>query len=223
MLLNQQTVLLHALSMQQILILCWITNKIHKLQVVFVMSNSKLDRRKKYTRMVLKESLLQLLEKKPITQITVKEICEEADINRSTFYSHYSDQYDLLNQIEEEFICDMNETLTMYNENKGEEVVQMTEKLLEYVAGNSDVCRTLFSENGDASFKKRVMLIASNHTVRRLVFDDPQVSEYASLFVVSGGVSVIEKWLENGMDKSPNEMAEIIVKLTNKGLDSFVK
>ncbi|MCD8501757.1 MAG: TetR/AcrR family transcriptional regulator [Bacillaceae bacterium] len=190
------------------------------------MSNSKLDRRKKYTRMVLKESLMQVLKKKPIKQVTVKEICEEADINRSTFYSHYSDQYDLLNQIEEEFIHDMNETLTMYNQNKDEEAVQMTEKLLEYVAGNSDVCRTLFSENGDASFKKRVMLIASNHTVKSLIFDnklDPQVLEYASLFTVSGSVSVIENWLETGMEKSPKELAQIIVKLTNKGLDSFVK
>ena len=193
---------------------------------VDVMSNSKLDRRKKYTRMVLKESLMQVLKKKPIKQVTVKEICEEADINRSTFYSHYSDQYDLLNQIEEEFIHDMNETLTMYNQNKDEEAVQMTEKLLEYVAGNSDVCRTLFSENGDASFKKRVMLIASNHTVKSLIFDnklDPQVLEYASLFTVSGSVSVIENWLETGMEKSPKELAQIFVKLTNKGLDSFVK
>lgn len=190
------------------------------------MSNFKLDRRKKYTRLVLKESLMELLKKKPIKQITVKEICEGADINRSTFYSHYCDQYDLLNQIEEEFIEDMNETLTMYNQNKDEEIVQMTEKLLEYVAANSDVCHTLFSENGNASFKKRVMQIARNHTVKRLVFEndlDSQISEYASLFAVSGSVTVIESWLENGMEESPKEMAQVIVKLTNKGLASFVK
>lgn len=47
-----------------------------------------MDRRKKYTRMVLKESLMELLKNKPISNITIKEICEEADINRSTFYSH---------------------------------------------------------------------------------------------------------------------------------------
>ena len=71
------------------------------------MSSKKIDRRKKYTRMVLKESLLEILKSKPITSITVKEICERADINRSTFYSHFNDQFDLLFQIEEELIDDM--------------------------------------------------------------------------------------------------------------------
>ena len=52
----------------------------------------KLDRRKKYTRKVLKESLIALLaDDKPISAVTVKEICERADINRSTFYMHFSD------------------------------------------------------------------------------------------------------------------------------------
>ncbi|WP_338121478.1 hypothetical protein [Halalkalibacterium halodurans] len=48
----------------------------------------KLDRRKKYTRMVLKESLMKLMQEKPLSNITIKEICDLADINRSTFYSH---------------------------------------------------------------------------------------------------------------------------------------
>lgn len=96
-----------------------------------------MDRRKKYTRMVLKESLMELLKNKPISNITIKEICEEADINRSTFYSHYSSQYDLLNAIEEEFIEDMVSTLNQYNFSKEEEALKMTEKILEYIAKKS--------------------------------------------------------------------------------------
>jgi AcrR family transcriptional regulator len=87
---------------------------------------SKMDRRKKYTRMVLKDSLMELLREKHISGITVKEICELADINRSTFYSHYSDHYDLLNKIEEEIIEDMQEKLNMYIDSK-EDLLQ-TEK-----------------------------------------------------------------------------------------------
>lgn len=54
--------------------------------------------------MVLKESLMKLLKEKSISTITVKEICVLADINRSTFYSHYLDQFDLLNQTKDYLI-----------------------------------------------------------------------------------------------------------------------
>ena len=49
------------------------------------------DRRVKYTKMVLRNALIKLLETKPISRITIKEICEEADINRTTYYAHYTD------------------------------------------------------------------------------------------------------------------------------------
>ena len=55
----------------------------------------KLDRRTAYTRMVIKESLYKLLEKKHLSEITVKELCAQADINRTTFYRNYMDIYDL--------------------------------------------------------------------------------------------------------------------------------
>nr|WP_078430561.1 TetR/AcrR family transcriptional regulator [Alkalihalobacterium alkalinitrilicum] len=185
---------------------------------------SKLDRRKKYTRMILKDSLMKILKEKPISTITVKEICELADINRSTFYSHFSDQFDLLYKIEEELIEDMNETLSQYNYTKEEEAIQMTEKMLDYVAANSDKCQTLFSEHGDATFQKRVMMIAHQFTVKNWMTVnnvDKEISEYISMFVVSGSIHVIINWLDNGMDKSPKEMADIMIKLTNKGLASF--
>ena len=175
--------------------------------------------------MILKESLMKLLKEKPISSITVKELCALADINRSTFYSHYSDQYDLLTQIEEEIIQDMNETLLNYNHTQAEEALQMTEKIVEYVAANSDICETLFSEHGDASFKKRVMMVAHDYTVKTWMstypIDDPKVSEYVSLFAISGSIHILESWLKNGMDKTPKEMAEIINNLTNNGLSSL--
>ncbi|MFA7674359.1 MAG: TetR family transcriptional regulator, partial [Clostridia bacterium] len=54
------------------------------------MNNQNEDRRVRYTKMVLKESFINLLSKKGISNITIKQICEDADINRATFYTHYS-------------------------------------------------------------------------------------------------------------------------------------
>ena len=47
----------------------------------------KLDARKRYTQMVLKQSFLKLLKEKPVNRITVKEVCALAQLNRATFYA----------------------------------------------------------------------------------------------------------------------------------------
>ncbi|MFE8700733.1 TetR/AcrR family transcriptional regulator [Cytobacillus sp. FJAT-54145] len=183
-----------------------------------------MDRRKKYTRMVLKESLMKLMKEKQISSITVKEICELADINRSTFYSHYSSQYDLLNAIEEEFIQDMINTLSQYNFSKEEEALKMTEKILEYIAEKSEICKTLLSENSDIHFQKKGMEITQQFIFKNWIIGnhlERETFEYISMFVVSGSINVIKYWLESGMNKPPKEMAEIINNFVNKGLSDI--
>lgn len=62
--------------------------------------NHKTDRRVKYTKTALREALVTLMQDRHISQITVKALCDLADVNRSTFYAHYTDPYDLLGQVE---------------------------------------------------------------------------------------------------------------------------
>ncbi|MDQ0207368.1 TetR/AcrR family transcriptional regulator [Alkalicoccobacillus murimartini] len=188
--------------------------------------NEKIDRRKKYTRMVLKDAIIQLLKEKPITSITVKELCLLADINRSTFYGHYTDQYDLLDKISEEVVEDMYQTLNQYNFNKEEEALQMTEKILEYVADKSDLCQVLLSENVDSTFKKQVMELTKHIIMREWIEDftmNDKLSEYIPLLVLSGSIDAIESWLINGQKESPKEMATLIHHFTNYGLMGFVQ
>jgi len=175
--------------------------------------NQKLDRRKKYTRMVLKDSLIALLKTKSISVITVKEICERSDINRSTFYTHFRDQYDLLEHIEEEIITDLNTYLNQYNFEQEAEALQMTEKLLEYVASKYDICQTLLNENSDHSFEGRIMDVARTFLIKNWIDNyetDPNMSAYASTFVISGSIYIIKHWLANEMDESPKRIARLI-------------
>ena len=65
------------------------------------MKAGKENRKVKYTKMVIRESLFKLLKTKQLNQITVKELCRLADINRGTFYSHYTDLFDLVEKLEE--------------------------------------------------------------------------------------------------------------------------
>ncbi|MGN7299747.1 TetR/AcrR family transcriptional regulator [Ferdinandcohnia sp. SAFN-114] len=184
------------------------------------MTSTKLDRRKQYTRMVLKDSIMKLLKEKSISTITVKEICKEADINRSTFYAHYSDQYDLLEKIEEEIIEDMITYLNQYDFDKEDETLQMTEKLLEYIVTKKDICQTLLNENVDTTFQQKVMDIVHRYLMKNWASShlDGNVSEYFSTFIISGSIYVIKRWLKNGMDKSPKELGELVNNIINKGV-----
>ena len=64
------------------------------------------NRRTRMTKQLLKQSLLELLEQKKINAITVKEICERADVNRSTFYAYYSSPYDLFDSMKQDIIAE---------------------------------------------------------------------------------------------------------------------
>jgi AcrR family transcriptional regulator len=96
------------------------------------------DRRIKYTKMVLRESLIGLLELKPIERITIKEICEEADINRATFYSHYADQYDLLKQIEEDLYTNISSSLSQLSQDPANpNTLKQAENIFDYLRDNA--------------------------------------------------------------------------------------
>lgn len=165
---------------------------------------------------------MKLLKEKQLSAITIKEICELADINRSTFYSHYSDQYDLLYKMEKEIIGDMQEKLNSHNDSKDE--LMQTEKILEYIAAKKDIFQILLNDNGDTGFQKKVIDVAHQFLMKDLmvVHNHKEGSiEYMSTFIISGSIHVIKSWLDNEMDKSQKEMAEMINTFAMKGLSSI--
>lgn len=182
------------------------------------MKDAKDDRRVKYTKMVLKESFIDLLEKKDMSQITVKEICEIADINRATFYAHYTDVYDLQKKIENELFENLNVYLSqLYNKGKTVNEAELTEKIFGYIKENAKLCRLLLSEKGDISFQKKVMILAYDKIISDLT-DNSNISredaDYVYSFAITGCVGIVQKWLNEDMKKSPRFMADMVLKLT---------
>lgn len=190
------------------------------------MSGAKVDRRVKYTRMVLEDSFIKLMEKKDISQITIKEICEKADINRATFYAHYSDQYDLLRKIENKLLDNIKAHLEKIDQKKTEvSTVLIAEKIFEYIQENARLCKLLLCERGDFSFQKQIMTLVYDIIIAEITDNNiitKEDAEYVYSFTISGCVGFVQKWLDDGMKKSPRYMAETVIKLT-LGLISLLK
>jgi AcrR family transcriptional regulator len=185
------------------------------------MEEKKTDRRVKYSLMVIKESFIKLLKQKPISKITIKEICDDADINRATFYAHYSDQYDLLHQIESELIDGISRYLNSYDfEDLSKAPVEMLEKILEYIKDNSELFNLLLNSNGDIQFQQEVTKIIGQQHFSSMA-TDKDISEYMFLFFANGAIGIILKWLKDGMKKPAREMAELILRLSLNGRVSF--
>ncbi|MDR0380905.1 MAG: TetR family transcriptional regulator C-terminal domain-containing protein [Oscillospiraceae bacterium] len=179
----------------------------------------------KYTKMVLQDGLIRLLRTTPIDKITVKSVCEAADVNRSTFYAHYEDQYDLLRQIEQDLLKDIRASLEGYNYVEyEEESFQTMVRIFEYVVENAELCRVLLGENGDRLVQREIMALVQQTGMRAWREKNPlngELVEYALTFGLNGGLGIVQKWLSDGMKQSAREIAEMVINLTYRGLSSF--
>jgi AcrR family transcriptional regulator len=182
-------------------------------------NKAKDNRKVIYSKMVLRDSLIELMQTRPILDISVKEICDKADISRSTFYAYYKDQYDLLKQIEDGTLTFLEDILIKYESKQSmREMTRMVEEILKYIADNSNSIQVLLSENGDINFQKRFFRRFSDRQKMMKYFaektTDEEESEYHLVFVVSGAVAFMQHWLKNNMNIPIPELAAMLIKLT---------
>ena len=184
------------------------------------MEEKKLDRRVRYTKMVIRESFIALLKEKPIAKITVKEICTGADINRATFYAHYADPYALLHEIEESLIHDVQQYLT---ENAETDDVAMLSKIFQYIRANADMCSVLLSDYSDTYFQRLLRELVEHALGLKLrggsAFSEED-SAFVLTFVLTGCVGIIRQWLSSGMAKSDLALAQLIIRVFYQGIGS---
>lgn len=182
-----------------------------------------MDRRIKYTKKVIKDTFITLLEQKEINKITVSEICKIADINRATFYRYYLDVYDLLDKIEDEFV----ETLKLANESMDNDytVHSFAKPMLSVFLDNKKLVKILFSSK-NYSFLEEILSIAYDRCKNKWEKDLTGVSsediEYASVYIFNGALGVINYWIANDFDKNINEISNIIENLSYYGIKNYI-
>lgn len=183
------------------------------------MTSSKIDRRVKYTKMMLKNSIIELLCEKAIEKITVKEICERADVNRGTFYSHYCDEYDLYNSIVDDLINGILDRLAEMLRKGGENRLKCVVLVYEYIKENSKLVKILLDGKINYNLDEKIKGILYNVYLNDadISVDDQEVVNIAYSFIAAGNIGMIKFWVNNGMQKSVEEMAMLSIKLSNSG------
>ncbi len=182
------------------------------------MNEEKVDRRIRKTKKALLQCLTKLMSEKKISDITVKELTDLADVNRSTFYLYYKDIFDMVERIETNMF---EEFLRIFNEsNKGKDryssLLALYTYIFEYVESNSEICKILLGPDGDYAFiqKFKKAILETN-----VLFDESvplnKVNFYRS-FILTGVIGLIQQWLEESTETSAKDMAIFMTDLNMK-------
>jgi AcrR family transcriptional regulator len=186
------------------------------------MNEENLDQRVRLTRRLLKDALITLMQEQHISKISIRRLCEVAGINRGTFYAHYSDQYDLLHQLEQEAIDNLKRYLENQEYPENQPVsAQILTVILEYVKENASLFRMLLSENCDIAFQQDIMELAQIITFSPEPAVDARTLEYITIYGISGCITMLQKWLGEGVKESPAEISELIMQVLYRGVISF--
>jgi len=180
------------------------------------------DQRVRLTRKLLKDALVHLMQKQHISEISVRSLCDMAGINRSTFYAHYSDPFDLLHQIEKDVMGNLTSHLEKqdYLDNRPLSA-QVLIRILEYAKDNAEVFQVLFSENCDFDFQKDIMGLSQIVAFQLNPKYDARVRDYITVYGITGCISLLQKWLQDGMIEPPEKIAEFFLQLLYHGIMSF--
>ena len=160
------------------------------------------------------------MSKKPLANITVKELCEQADINRGTFYRYYKDIYDLFNQLEKEMISAENINWVGEHFNYQEMCKQRFYAMLNLIFHNINFYKFFFgtelhSEHLETLIQNAHDNILKMLTEKNMIFDRTYF-DYAFEYTRCGIIGLIKKWADHDCPEPPEVITDIIVHLLNK-------
>ena len=177
----------------------------------------KVNQRVVLTKRLLQEALLRLMNKKPLDKITVKELCEESGINRTTFYRHYGVPRDVLIDMEADF---SNQLRERFDVTKINDISSYSEELLTYLYNHSDILKILILNNSADDFMR--MINSMFEKVLQSKSKYPAISGAAddnikliSTYIAGGGYFMLRRWLLEDIKKTPKELSDLILKYMN--------
>lgn len=171
----------------------------------------KINQRVMLTKTMLKSSLIEILKTKSIYKVSIRELCERSEINRSTFYKYYGSQFDLLTEMESDVLTLVMESLS---DQSGQDTRSLSE-MCHYLEDNIEFCRLLINNNIDPQFPEKVFSLPQVQQMINHVLGDKYNSteyEYVSSFLMYGAYQIIRIWINKEKRESPEEIADLILK-----------
>lgn len=185
------------------------------------METKREDRRASYSKKMIRESLFELMKEKPLNKVTVKEICEKADVNRSTFYSYYLDIYDLHSSIIKEFFSQYKAVIQKTQEillSKDDmfslalsDYYEIAFYYLNTVKNNRELYKFIFNQNstnaihisyGKIFYRMIRDIILAEHPEEKTIW----LKQYFT-FISGGTTAIIMEWLKRDRNESIEVLA----------------
>lgn len=182
----------------------------------------KTDARVRYTRMRIREAFFICLDKKPVSKITVKEICDMAEINRATFYKHYADPFELLQKLEEDALAELEQNIWDCQQRTSQ---GMLLTILNHLKDTKNSYALLTSENGDPGFAARISELFYREFRPRMAqslsgcTEDEKDAAY--LFVAGGCGHLISAWVKSGMQTPQEQVADELNKICSTFVNAY--
>ncbi len=188
------------------------------------MKEGKKDLRVLKTKKFLYEGLVRLLKESPFEEIKVSDICEKALVNRSTFYAHYSDKYDLLDS----FIYDIKKSLaTELEKNKNisnskEYYLEMLRIFFEHVSTQKEFYSAIIVNNQN-SIVTDMIFSALNEDIQKRIEADSKIqsnvpSDIVAMFYLGAVFNIGIEWLKNSNRYTTEELIRYLSELIPENL-----
>ena len=192
------------------------------------MAEQKIDNRIKRTKRLLKQGITKLILQKSIKKISVRELTDLVEINRGTFYLHYKDIYDLVDQIENELCEEFDEVIAKSLAECNGDKRKVFVDFCKFLDDNRDICYALLSDNGDINFLLKMRAIISRRAFSNLPkkysrFHNKNDYIYIISYLESGTVGLLRYWLSDESEnrKTPEELGALLDGLFMNGLDGM--
>lgn len=181
------------------------------------------DRRTLKTKKAIKDAFLSQLKNKNLNQISVTKVANIANIGRGTFYLHYLDIIDLYENLVNEFFKEI-ETFfdNAYPTTNAENLKNLMGEIINYISNNKQFILILLRLEGSEKTISKLKNLFNKKIVQESIkiFNNENIdTEYLNLetiFIVSGIIGIIDKWLNEGLMTKNQDLVEILHKIIMK-------
>lgn len=177
--------------------------------------NKKNNQRTRLSKMLLKDALLDLLsETGSIEIISVRTLCERAELNRSTFYAHYTQPQDLLNEIEDELLENAALHLEKIGRANSMSAGEFLLSFLQFIRKNDKEFRILLVDAADADFRSKFMNIATGQIGDHFDFSISSGEEqYIYSYILNGSSAVVIQWIRSGYSVDEKQLVHLLYRM----------